>query len=107
MRLLCLFCVLLLTACPGDWRRRDTIREHGLIAITLVDWYQTVDITKNCNESNPIIGKCGERVNMHLYFATVLVLQGIVGRLISPDWRTFLHGTWIGVEGATVWDNAN
>ncbi len=105
MRLLGIFCVLLLSACPGDWRKRDTIREHGLIAITAVDWYQTVDITKACRESNPIIGECGERVNMHLYFASVLVIQSIVARLLSPDYRGFMQGAWIGAEGATVWDN--
>lgn len=105
MRLLPLVLVLSLCACPGNWRTSDTILESTLVGITIVDWHQTVKITEGCREINPIIGECGQRVNMHLYFASVLILQGIVGRLISPDWRSTMHGAWIGVESAVVYDN--
>lgn len=72
----------------------------------MVDWHQTKDIIKNCDEINPIIGKCGQRVNMHVYFVGVLAIEMITARLMSQNWRSTFHGAWIGVEAATVYDNA-
>jgi hypothetical protein len=99
---------LLLLACLAgcsNWRARDTVLETTLIGLTVVDWHQTKDITARCSEINPIIGECGQRMNMHVYFVSVIALEMIVGRLLSPSWRSVLHGAWIGAEGATVWDN--
>ena len=95
----------LLSGCPSDWRKRDTVLEVGLVGVTAVDWYQTRDITRHCSEINPIIGECGRRVNMHVYFVGTIILEMVTARLISKDWRSVLHGAWLGVEGATVYDN--
>ena len=96
----------LLAGCPSNWRTRDTIGEGTLLTITAVDWYQTMGIIRNCSESNPIIGECGERVNMHVYFISALIIQGIASRLMPSHWRGVLQGAWIGAETATVIDNA-
>jgi hypothetical protein len=100
-----LILLLLLSGCPGDWRRRDTLLEAGSIGLTVLDWQQTRDITKNCTEINPVIGECGQRLNMHVYFVAVVALEILAARLADPDNRTLLHGAWIGVEGATTWRN--
>lgn len=106
MRLLPLVLVLSLCACPGNWRARDTVLEGGLIGLTVVDWHQTKDITRNCSEINPIIGECGQRVNMHVYFISVLILEVITSRLLPPEWRSPFQAAWIGVEATTVYDNS-
>lgn len=103
--IVCLILALALTGCPSNWRKRDTVLEVGLIGLTVADWNQTRDITRNCSEINPIIGQCGRRVNMHLYFATVLAAEIVAARLLGQDWRSLLHGAWIGAEAATVYDN--
>lgn len=90
---------------PQNWRTRDSLTEATLFAVTMYDWNQTVSITRNCSESNPIIGPCGERVNMHAYFASTLVLEVIVSRILDNTWRPLFQGAWIGAETATVIDN--
>lgn len=96
---------MLLGACPGNWRARDTVLESTAVVLTVVDWQQTKSITANCSEINPIIGKCGQRMNMHAYFISVLILEVVVSRLLPTDWRSTFHGVWIGVEATTVYDN--
>jgi hypothetical protein len=81
------------------------LMEGAVVGVTIADWNQTVGITRDCGEANPILGPCGERVNLHLYFASFLVLQGIVNRLIGPEYRPVVQGGILGAEAATVWDN--
>lgn len=101
--------LLLLTSCAPvstkNWRTRDTLAESALFAVTIYDWNQTVAITRNCSESNPIIGACGEKVNMHLYFTTVLLSEMVISRLLPQEWRSVFQSAWIGAETATVIDN--
>ncbi len=100
-----LLLILLLAGCPANWRHRDSAAETALFTVTTIDWSQTRGITANCSESNPIIGECGDRVNIHVYFVGVLLTELLVARLLPSHWRSVLHGAWIGAETATVIDN--
>ncbi len=72
----------------------------------MADWSQTGSIVRNCSEINPIIGECGQRMNMHAYFMSVLLIEIIASRLLPTEWRSTFHGAWIGVEATTVYDNS-
>jgi hypothetical protein len=106
MRSMQVLALVVLASCgPKNWRTQDMLLEGAVVASTIADWNQTVGITRDCREANPIIGECGERVNPHLYFASFLVIQGIVTRLLPPHYRPVIQGGITGTELATVWDN--
>lgn len=99
---------LLLALCgcfPKDWRKQDQALENASLVFLMVDWQQTMDITANCSEANPIIGECGQRVDPAIYFPVVLLGSVVVSRLLSPSLRTAFQGALLGAEVATVWDN--
>jgi hypothetical protein len=79
--------------------------EGAVVGATIADWNQTVGITRDCVEDNPVLGECGQRVNTHLYFASFLVIQGIVNRLSPQRYRPIIQGSLFGAEAATVWNN--
>lgn len=102
---LALLLAVLCSCYPKGWRTQDMLLEGAVVASTVADWNQTAGITQACLEANPIIGECGGRMNYHLYFASFLVIQGIVTRLAPPHYRPVIQGGLAGMELATVWDN--
>jgi hypothetical protein len=95
-----LTCVLLLVA-ACNWSNRQRVMAAATVAVLAIDWHQTHEVVRMCDETNPIIGECGDSVPVNVYFplaiATVLVLAD---RL--PKWREPLLGTVFGVQLATV-----
>jgi hypothetical protein len=71
-----------------------------------MDWWQTVGITQQCVELNPIIGPCGERVPVDLYMMGAIVGHLVLAHVVGPDWRPVVLGGVAGAEVATVWANA-
>lgn len=98
---------LLLGCFPQNWSKRDTAFEAVSTVLLTADWFQTQAITERCIEANPIIGRCGDRVNPNVYFPLVIVTSMVVTRLLNPDLRTPFQAGLIGVQAATVWDNAD
>lgn len=79
----------------------------GVAATTLLvlDWKQTYAITGRCTESNPVLGECGQRFPVTAYFPMV-IMTTLFAAEMTKEWREVLLGGMIGVQGATVWDNA-
>lgn len=98
--------LLAVSGCPSSWRARDTALEVPTVAVTLLDWHQTRGIVAGCEESNPIIGPCGGRMNANAYFIGSVFVELIVSRAVSSAWRPVFQAAWLGAETATVWDNA-
>ncbi len=98
---------LLLSSCAA-------YRTHTLAAASTVmlgiDWVQTVDITRNCTEWNPIIGPCGERISPHAYFPIVMALNLLAGYALAATQGDNIGQAWFGgvtgLEGVVVWGNA-
>lgn len=79
----------------------------GLATVSLsIDWLQTRDIVKRCNELNPVIGECGQRVSPDIYFPVVILGTLAAGYLIGGAWGDATFAAMAGAETATVWANA-
>lgn len=100
-----LLSLVALAGCPSNWRKLDTAAELAAVTTTVMDWSQTRRIVAACDEENPIIGGCGENVNVDLYFTAMVVTEAVASRILSGSWRTLFQGAWIGVEGKTVGRN--
>lgn len=97
--------LLLLSSCSPQARRTTLAAvSTGLLA---ADWMQTRDfIVPACDESNPVIGPCGERFHPDLYFPLVLAANLALGLALPSPWSELTWATVAGVQGATVWHNA-
>lgn len=98
---------LVISACtPADWRTQDQGMEGISLTLLATDWGQTVqDVTTSCNEGNPIIGECGQRVSPNVYFPVVMVTSMVISRLLPPYYRDVFQGALIGAEMTTVQSN--
>jgi hypothetical protein len=97
-------CVVL--ASCSHWSKTDTVLEAAFIATTAIDWHQTMSITANCNELNPVIGSCGDGVPPNAYFPMTFVLHAAVAAALPPRWREVFQGFTIGLEASTTYRNA-
>jgi hypothetical protein len=98
-----------LAACvPGrGWSRANTALEATFLAELAVDGAQTEAwILPGCTETNPIVGRCGERVPVPLYLAGAAVLHVAVAWLLPGRARDAWQAITIGVEGHVVLQNA-
>lgn len=105
MKRLAALVLVLLTACGQQWHSQDTVLEAGFAVTTAIDWHQTRVITRYCNEDNPILGECGQRANVDIYFPVVIALHVVASALIPHSWRTVWQGMTLGGEAGTVWSN--
>ena len=102
-----LIALLLSGCCPfRQWSRTDTVLEATFGAELAVDAAQTGHIVAECQEYNPIVGPCGERVPFPVYQLAVAVLHVAVAAALPPRWREIFQGVTIGVEGHTIYFNA-
>jgi hypothetical protein len=96
---------LAVTAC-GGWTKRDTLGELSYVTVATMDWQQTRTITQDCDETNPIIGRCGQNVPMDVYFPVTTVAHVLVSAVLPKGWwRTSWQSLTVGVEVSTVWSN--
>lgn len=78
------------------WTTTDKIAE-GVFAVALsVDYLQTRLITDDCIETNPVIGKCGERMPIESYFATALLGHALAAHYLPGRLRSLFQGVTIG-----------
>jgi hypothetical protein len=100
-----LIAALALTSACASWRPSHYAAEGAFVAVTLLDWSQTRGITHDCIESNPIIGKCGERAPLAFYFPVTLALHWAVSALLPARARGWWQGVSLGVESEVVVTN--
>jgi hypothetical protein len=103
VRILILVLPLLLACSP--WTKQDTLLEIGAIGATSLDWYQTEQITRDCAETNPVLGLCGQRVPVNVYMPASMVVHAAVAWLLPAPWRTIWQAAMLGAETSTVWEN--
>jgi hypothetical protein len=96
--------ILSLASCER-WTKRDTALELAFVGVTAVDWRQTIDITKDCDESNPMIGPCGRVVPPNIYFPMAILVHAAVAACLPPTWRTVFQAFTTGLEVATIAQN--
>lgn len=85
--------------------QRTTGLAMAAVTTLAIDWHQTRAITRNCNELNPIIGPCGERVSVDLYFPLVIAGTLVLAAALDRPWGDMVLAGVAGAEGATIWSN--
>lgn len=70
-----------------------------------IDWHQSLDIVATCNEINPIIGECGQRVPLAVYLPAVVLGEVLIAYSLPPKWRKLFEGFALGLETHTIWSN--
>ena len=99
--------ILLALASCERWTKQDTALELAFVGATAADWRQTIDITQQCDETNPMIGPCGETVPPDLYFPVAIVVHAAIAACLPPTWRTVFQAFSTGLEVSTVVANHN
>jgi hypothetical protein len=99
--------VLALALVGCGWTKQQVALGAASTAMLTVDWYQSQGITRDCVELNPVIGPCGERVPLDLYFMGVMAANLALAHAIGSEWRSVWLGAMAGAEAATVWSNAS
>lgn len=84
----------------------DVAGEVAFGVVLAADWAQTVDITRDGYEKNPIIGRRGERVPPAVYFPVMFVLHAAAAWLLPRPFRNAWQAGWVIAEGVVVWNNA-
>lgn len=111
MKIILLFLAIVCASCASmranakTWDKTDTMLETATILMLSVDYLQTIKIVKACVEINPVIGKCGERINPHVYFGSVGMLHVLTSIILPPAWRNVSQGVVIGTQTSTVFSN--
>ena len=59
----------------SHWTKTNTALEAAFIATTGLDWHQTMSITAECAELNPVIGSCDGGMPPNAYFPVAFVLH--------------------------------
>lgn len=105
MRLALPALALLCSSCA--WSAHDVALAVAETAVTSVDWHQTrTTVAPQCWEANPVIGSCGQRVNVDVYFPVMMGLSLLTAALLPDGWmRTTLLATETGVEANAVITN--
>ena len=96
--------LLSLSACTPT--QRTTTLALASSSLILIDWHQTrSEIVPSCNELNPVIGPCGERMHPDTYFPIVALAHIAIGAALPQAWRDVWFGAITGAQLATVWSN--
>lgn len=102
MKRLALFSALAGCLAPAQ---RTTALALTATSITILDWHQTRDITNHCAELNPLLGPCGDRFPVDLYFPIALAGTLILGAALGGQWGDAVLAGVTGAELSTVWAN--
>jgi hypothetical protein len=105
MKILIAVTILLTTGCQ-TWSKADYTMAGLGVAATTVDLYQTTQsIVPHCDETDPLIGSCGQNLSPYVVLPVSAALVIGVAAALPPKYRHYLLGAWAGVEGATIWLN--
>lgn len=94
--------ILTLAGCAGRTNYKWSDSNKALAVTTVMtmglDYYQTTNITRDCRESNPVIGLCGENVHPSVYFPVVTAGALILANGLPSNARSVLLGLLTGVQ---------
>jgi hypothetical protein len=76
--------------------------QSALFAESIIDAEQTVGITKNCTEANPLVGRCGQRMPEVAAGAVMLGAELLVTWALPRRWRMAWEGLCVGAEGLNI-----
>jgi phage tail protein X len=93
-----------LSGCLSPANRTATLAVAATGAL-VADWVQTRGIVEHCSEANPVLGACGQRFPVDLYFPLVIMGTVVLASQV-PQWGDAVYGAVFGIEAATVWQNA-
>jgi hypothetical protein len=96
---------LMLFAGCASWSRGDVARQVVFVGLVAVDYKQTQAIVARCDETNPIIGECGENVGLAHYFISAFLVHTLLVHVLVREPRRAVQYLSIGAQGATVWMN--
>lgn len=87
-----------------EWTKGDTYREAAVVATSVVDWAQTLNIHDQyekgapCWEQNPMLGTHPSRAKINVYFLTSIGLHYVIARMLPRHWREGYQYLSIGWE---------
>lgn len=90
------------------WTKADMAREAAFVAVTVIDWSQTLktaDHPEKWTENNPILGEHPSRGKVNTYFPAGILLHAVIAYALPRPYREWWQYTWIGVETAAVGKN--
>jgi hypothetical protein len=96
---------LVAVASCSRWSAPNYAGEGAFVALLAVDWGQTKKITRDCVESNPILGRCGHRVPVDVWMPLAALLHLAVSLALPPRALDWWQGVTGGAEAAAVWIN--
>lgn len=106
--------ILLLSFTPAQafdqWTKTDTTFQIAYTTLHVMDWGQTLDISKNTekwHETNPILGRHPSCEKVNYYFATTLIGHTAIAYILPKDYRRIWQMVWIGIEAGYVIHNAS
>lgn len=108
-RALVALAVLAVSGCCGvgrGWDHTNTAMEAAFVGELTVDALETGGIVGACQEYNPIIGRCGDRLPYGVYIPLVGLLHVAAALVLPPRWRDGFQAATLGVEGHVVYINA-
>lgn len=105
MRILVLTLVLGCAAQPKPWKWYDVVGETVVVGVLAGDYVQTVKITENGTEGNPVIGQHGERVHPNIYFPVILLIHATVAWFLPQPARGSWQFLTAAIASVSVWNN--
>jgi hypothetical protein len=95
-------CVAILAVGCAKWSRQDVAMQAAFFAVGTLDWYQSQQFATNCAELNPIMGPCGDRVPVGIYFPVTFAVHGAIAAALPERWRTAFQAFTIGMESSMI-----
>lgn len=80
------------------WEWQDTALESAYAATLAVDYVQTVQITRDGREVNPIMGRSGEKVPPAVYFPVAFAAHAAAMYFLPRDYRRVVQGMSVGIS---------
>ena len=87
------------------WTPTDISMEAASVALTVIDWGQTLDISNQpgrIKETNCILGNRPRRGEINAYFPAVMLIHGVVSHYLPKPYRNIWQAVTIGVELAAT-----
>ena len=97
--------LLLATGCHSRAVRYGALAGTST-ALIAADWVQTTTIVADCDEKNPFIGRCGERIPPDVWFPLMMAGNLAAGLLLGDVFGQGWFGAVTGGQAATVIHNA-
>lgn len=88
------------------WRASDVALEATFAGELAVDWAQSRRFSRACEELNPVVGRCGQRVPLDVYIPVSALLHAVATYLLPAGTiRTTWLGITVGAEADAIYSN--